>query len=358
MPRSGTHPSRSQEPKILPYQVLYVPHTIIQSGWRGIRDDPLPIAAPVLVYYRGGGFVAGDLESQDSLLRALANRSQCVVISVAYRLAPENPYPAANDDAWAALTWVAVHASNIGADPQRLAVGGDSAGGLLAAWVAQKAAKNGPKLRLQVLLYPNLDATTSRPSWKELGTGACLVSHSQTIEWYDAYLPEGINRKAPEVSPLSATDLSGVAPAFIITADHDPLHDEADEYAAKLKAANVAVDHTCWPGMVRGLASLAGRRARRRQGSYRSDWGCTSQSIRTHTRHSLKSAPFFRRKHPKFQRPVPINEEGAAPESFPQHFEKSLNPLNIYENRLYQFPYSGSLQSNERTGSSASITQP
>ncbi len=180
---------------------LYVPHTIILSGWRGIRDDPLPIAAPVLVYYRGGGFVAGDLESQDSLLRALANRSQCIVISVAYRLAPENPYPAGNDDAWAALTWVADHASEIGADPQRLAVGGDSAGGLLAAWVAQKAAKNGPRLRLQVLLYPNLDATTSRPSWKELGTGAYLVSHAQMIEWYDAYLPERINRKAPEVFP-------------------------------------------------------------------------------------------------------------------------------------------------------------
>ena len=237
---------------------LYVPHTIMLSSAKGIRGDLLPIAAPVLVYYHGGGFVAGDLESHDSLLRALANRSQCVVISVAYRLAPENPYPAANDDAWAALIWVADHASDIGANPQRVAVGGDSAGGLLAAWVAQKAAKNGPSLRLQVLLYPNLDATTSRPSWKELGTGAYLVSHAQMNEWYDAYLPEGINRTAPEVSPLFATDLTGVAPAFIMTADHDPLRDEGDEYAAKLKDANVAVDHTCWPGMVHGLASLAG----------------------------------------------------------------------------------------------------
>jgi acetyl esterase len=237
---------------------LYIPHTIMLSSAQGIREDLLPIVAPVLVYYHGGGFVAGDLESHDSLLRALANRSQCIVISVAYRLAPENPYPAANEDAWATLTWVADHASEIGADPQRLAVGGDSAGGLLAAWVAQKAAKNGPRLRLQVLLYPTLDATTCRPSWKELGTGAYLISHVQMIEWYDAYLPEGINPKAPEVSPLFATDLRGVARAFIITADHDPLRDEGDEYAAKLKAANVAVDHTCWPGMVHGLASLAG----------------------------------------------------------------------------------------------------
>src|ERR1700730_2620351 len=201
---------------------LYVPHT----------EEPLPVAAPVFVYFHGGGFVAGDLDGYDTLLRALANRAQCVVISVAYRLAPENPYPAANDDAWTALTWVADHASEIGVDPQRLAVGGDSAGGLLAAWVAQKAAKNGPSLRLQVLLYPNLDATTSRPSWKELGTGAYLVSHAQMDEWYDAYLPEGINRTAPEVSPLFATDLTGVAPAFIMTADHDPLRDEGDEYAA------------------------------------------------------------------------------------------------------------------------------
>jgi acetyl esterase len=140
---------------------------------------------------KGGGLVAGDLESHDILLRALANRSQCIVISVAYRLAPENPYPAGNDDAWAALTWVADHASEIGAHPRRLAVGGDSAGGLLAAWVAQKAAKNGPALRLQVLFYPSLDATTSRPSWKELGTGAYFISHAQMIEWYDAYLPQG-----------------------------------------------------------------------------------------------------------------------------------------------------------------------
>jgi acetyl esterase len=227
---------------------LYVPQT----------EEPLPIAAPVFVFYHGGGFVSGDLESSDTLLRALANRAQCIVISVAYRLAPENPYPAANDDAWTVLTWVADHASEIGVDPQRLAVGGDSAGGLLAAWVAQKAAKNGPKLRLQVLLYPNLDATTSRPSWKEFGTGAYLVSHAEMIERYDAYLPQGINREDSKVSPLFATDLTDVAPALIITADHDPLHDEGDEYASKLKAANIVVDHTCWAGMVHGLASLAG----------------------------------------------------------------------------------------------------
>ena len=214
--------------------------------------------SPVLVYYHGGGFVAGDLNAYDALVRAVANRGGCIVVAVAYRLAPENPYPAANDDAWAVLKWVADHASEIGADPRRLAVGGDSAGGLLAAWVAQKAKANGLALRLQALLYPNLDATTSRPSWKALGTGAYPVRHALMQALFDAYLPRGIDRQDPKVSPLFATDLAGLAPALVVTADHDPLHDEGDEYAAKLKAANVPVDHICWPGMIHGFASLAG----------------------------------------------------------------------------------------------------
>jgi acetyl esterase len=211
-----------------------------------------------LIYYHGVGFVAGDLDSHDTLLRAVANRADCLVLSVGYRLAPENPYPAANDDALAALNWVAQHASEIGATPTRLAVGGDSAGGLLAAWVAQRAQESGVDLRLQVLLYPNLDATTSSASWKELGTGGYIISHTQMLERYDAYLPKEISRADPKVSPLFATEVAGVPPALIITADHDPLHDEGDAYADKLKAANVQVDHTCWPGMIHGFASMAG----------------------------------------------------------------------------------------------------
>jgi acetyl esterase len=227
---------------------LYVPRA----------EASAPEFMPALVYYHGGSFVAGDLNSHDTLLRALANRAGCIVVSVAYRLAPENPYPAANDDAWAALSWMAANGFKIGVDSTRLAVGGDSAGGLLAAWVAQKANETGLKLRLQILLYPNLDATTSTASWTEFGTGEYIVSLAQMLEWYDAYLPRGINRADPKVSPLFQTNLAGVAPAFIVTADHDPLSDEGNEYAAKLKAANVRVDHTCWPGMIHGLASLAG----------------------------------------------------------------------------------------------------
>jgi acetyl esterase len=223
-----------------------------------VTETPLRESTPLLLYYHGGGFVAGDLDGHDTLLRAIANRAGCLILSVDYRLAPENPYPAANDDALAALNWVVDHGLEIGADPERLAVGGDSAGGLLAAWVAQRANENGVNLRLQVLLYPCLDATASSASWAELGTGEYIISRTQMLEWYDAYLPEEINRTDPRISPLFATDLAGIAPALIVTADHDPLHDEGDEYADKLKLANVQVDHTCWPGMIHGVASLAG----------------------------------------------------------------------------------------------------
>jgi acetyl esterase len=227
---------------------LYVPNA----------EEPLPSPMPALVYYHGGGFVAGDLASCDTLIRAVVNRARCIAVSVAYRLAPENPYPAANDDAWSALMWVAEHGAEIGADARRLAVGGDSSGGLLAAWVAKRAKSDGPALRLQVLLNPTLDPTTSSASWRELGTGEYVLSRGQMTEWYDAYLPVGIDRTDPRVSPLFATQLAGIAPALIITADHDPLHDEGDAYAAKLKAANVAVNHMCWSGMIHGLPSLGG----------------------------------------------------------------------------------------------------
>jgi acetyl esterase len=227
---------------------LYIPGSEPQS------ERPLP----AMVFYHGGGFIAGGLDSHDTLLRGLANRSGCIIVAVAYRLAPEHSYPAAHDDAWAALRWVVDHAAEIGADPRKIAVGGDSAGGLLAAWVAQKAAQNGPALSLQILLYPNLDATTSRPSWKELGDGTYIVSRAHMMEWFDAYLPPHIDRMQPDVSPLFASSFKGIAPALIVTADHDPLRDEGDEYAAKLKAAHIAVEHVCWPGMIHAFATFAG----------------------------------------------------------------------------------------------------
>jgi acetyl esterase len=224
---------------------LYVPH------------QNLALPAPVLLYCHGGGFVAGSLDNYDTALGALANRAACLVVSVAYRLAPEHPYPAANEDVWDALKWLS-RATEINADPQRIAVGGDSAGGLLAAWAAQKAKSEGMPLSMQVLLYPNLDATASSKSWQELGTGAYGLRRDDMLDWYNAYLPPGIDRTDPQVSPAYATDLAGLAPALIITAEFDPLCDEGNEYAAKLRKAGVPINHYCWPGMIHGLLSLAG----------------------------------------------------------------------------------------------------
>jgi acetyl esterase len=224
----------------------------------GDGNAPAAGSAPALLYYHGGGFVAGNLDSHDVLTRALANRAQCVVIAVDYRLAPEHRYPAAMDDAWAALQWVAVHAVELDVDATRLAVGGDSAGGLLAALVAQRARASGVSLRLQLLLYPNTDATMSRPSWQTFGTPAFVVDRHEMKERYDAWLPDDIDRASPDVSPLFAHDLTGLAATMIVTADHDPLCDEGNEYAAKLRAAKVEVEHVCWPGMIHGFASMAG----------------------------------------------------------------------------------------------------
>ncbi|CAB3756932.1 alpha/beta hydrolase [Paraburkholderia humisilvae] len=224
----------------------------------GAEESAAGRPAPAMVYYHGGGFVSGNLDSHDVLLRALTNRAQCVVVAVDYRLAPEHPYPAANEDAWAALQWVVQQAAELNVDATRVAVGGDSAGGLLAAYVAQRARRNGVSLRLQLLLYPNTDATMSRPSWQTFGTSDFLVDRQDMKERYDAWLPPEIDRASADVSPLFANDLAGLAPALIVTADHDPLCDEGNEYAARLRAAQVEVEHVCWQGMVHGFASMAG----------------------------------------------------------------------------------------------------
>lgn len=179
------------------------------------------------------------------------------MLSVGYRLAPEHPHPAANEDAWAALRWVRDHGESRGLDRGRVAVGGDSAGGLLAAWAAQKARGEGIALRLQVLIYPNLDATVSSQSWANLGTGSYLLERDDMRSLFDLYLGSSLDRSDPQVSPAFAADLSGLAPAFVATADHDPLRDEGDGYASRLRAAGVAVEHRCWPGMIHGFASLA-----------------------------------------------------------------------------------------------------
>ncbi|HYI62510.1 MAG TPA: alpha/beta hydrolase [Acidimicrobiales bacterium] len=214
--------------------------------------------APVLVWYHGGGWVIGDVDTSDATARRLCAEAGVVVVSVEYRLAPEHPYPAGPEDAWAALSWVAGHAAEIGGDPERLAVGGDSAGGNLAALVALRARdEGGPVLRHQLLVYPATDLAMGHPSIRENGEGYFLTEASML--WFaDHYL--GADRQhgdpaSPAVSPLRA-EVAGVAPAQVLTAEYDPLRDEGDAYAAHLAEAGVPVDHVSHPGLIHGFFSM------------------------------------------------------------------------------------------------------
>lgn len=211
---------------------------------------------PVLVFFHGGGFVIGDLDTHDGLCRVLCRESGARVIAVDYRLAPENKFPAAVDDAYAALCWIAANAARLGVDPKRIAIGGDSAGAALATVSALKAKeKNGPKLAMQLLMFPPADLeanTASRRNWTD---GYFL--DRLTIKWFfDNYLPEGANLRDPRLSPIHASNLHGVAPVYLLTAEYDPLHDEGLEYAAKLRDAEVPVTVMDYPGLVHDFIYL------------------------------------------------------------------------------------------------------
>jgi acetyl esterase len=213
---------------------------------------------PGLVFFHGGGWVVGDLDTHDSPCRQLAQKAGCVVVSVAYRLAPEHQFPAAVDDGYAATQWVATHAAQLGMDPQRIAVGGDSAGGNLAAVIAQMArAKGGPALVLQLLVYPAVDGTLGFPSIQENGQGYLLTQDSINY-YYNHYVPAGTDRKHVLLSPIYAESFIGLPPAHIMTAEFDPLRDEGEAYAAKLQAAGVPVTCTRYEGMIHAFFSLDG----------------------------------------------------------------------------------------------------
>ena len=213
--------------------------------------------APCLLWLHGGGWVIGDLDTADATARGLANRAAAVVVSVDYRLAPEHPFPAAGDDAYAALRWVHDNAAELRIDPERIAVGGDSAGGNLAALLAIRWAREGssPPLRHQVLVYPVTDLTRSHGSYEENAEGYFLTR--DTMIWFiHSYGPP--DPASGDCSPLFADDVTGVAPAVVLTAEYDPLRDEGDAYAAKLQAAGVAVEHHRYPGQVHGFAGMHG----------------------------------------------------------------------------------------------------
>jgi acetyl esterase len=205
---------------------------------------------PALVYFHGGGWVTGDLDTHEGICRTLANAAGCVVASVDYRCAPEFMYPTAAEDCYAATRWVAERASELGVDARYLAVCGDSAGGNLAAAVALMVRdRGGPRLALQVLVYPITDYDFTRPSYTENAEGYLLTSASMRFYW-DAYVPNEADRMQPYVSPMRAASLAGLPAALVITAEYDPLRDEGEAYAKKLAQAGVPVTQSRYPGMI------------------------------------------------------------------------------------------------------------
>jgi acetyl esterase len=211
---------------------------------------------PGFVFFHGGGMVGGSIESHDLVAAALAQVTGCRLVSVGYRLAPEHKYPAAVEDAIAATRWVSEQAPSLGIDAARLVVGGDSAGATLAAVICQEALRSGgPAIAAQCLICPVLDFEETSPSREEFAENHLL--DMTTLEADLAlYLPEGVERGDPRVSPLRAVKFAGLPTASIHTAEFDPMRDEGNAYAAKLVAAGVAVEHTCHDGMIHNFQAM------------------------------------------------------------------------------------------------------
>jgi acetyl esterase len=221
--------------------------------YRPASDRPLP----ALLYFFGGGWVLGTIDTADGVSRSLANSSGALIAVVGYRLAPEHPFPAANDDCYSAVRWVAEHADEIGVDPARLAVGGDSAGGNLAAGVALRARADGPALVGQLLVYPNTDQLADDESMRAADDPFLFNRHS--VAWYrQHYLADPGDAASPLASPLRAESLAGLPPALVITAEYDPLRDQGEAYARRLADDGVQVELSRYPGMAHGFFTMAG----------------------------------------------------------------------------------------------------
>src|SRR5688572_10432932 len=233
----------------------------------GIRDLTVTgvqtCALPILVlHFHGGGFIAGSLDTHDSIARYLARHADAIVIGVGYRLSPEHRFPAAVDDAYAAVSWATAHASELHGDAGRVAVTGDSAGGNLSAVVCQLAKeRGGPRIAFQALIYPavDLDSRTDFPSRSEFGGGDHFLS-TRDMAWFASMYLTDVERQVgdPRVSPLAARDLRGLPPALVVTAGCDPLRDEGKAYADRLAEAGVPVEYRCVEGTIHACMSFAG----------------------------------------------------------------------------------------------------
>jgi acetyl esterase len=211
---------------------------------------------PVLVFYHGGGWVIGDLYTHDGICRAMVNAAGCAVASVDYRLAPEFKYPVPVEDSYAGLLWVVANATRLGLDPARIAVGGDSAGGNLAAVMSLLARdRRGPRLLLQILVYPVTSYDFGTASYRENATGFVLTTEDMRWFWRH-YLSREEQGREMMASPIQAKSLADLPPALVITAGCDPLRDEGEAYAARLRDAGVAVTLTRYPGMFHGFLRM------------------------------------------------------------------------------------------------------
>lgn len=234
-------------------------------------DRPIPVRLyqpedgddtdrPLVVYYHGGGFTLGDLDNADSTCRSLVNKASCVVVSVDYRLAPEHPFPAGFKDAYAAVSWASEQASVLDIDPERIAVAGDSAGGALAAGVSLAARdRDGPSIAHQFLIYPGVRSPVQpvTDSLEENSEGYLLEDDG--MEWFiDQYIARPSDLRNEYAFPLLARDLSGLAPATVVTAGFDPLYDEGKRYADRLADAEVPVEHRNYEAMIHGFANMRG----------------------------------------------------------------------------------------------------